>query len=68
MLRDEVRQHRPVAELRIPVSDGRLLAEVHRSGEVLEQHHEGEEMVLRARIDATTLGRLRRAGAEIRAE
>ena len=67
MLRDEVRQHRPVAELRIPVSDGRLLAEVHRSGEVLEQHHEGEEMVLRARVDATTLGRLRRAGAEVRA-
>ena len=68
MLRDEVRQHRPVAELRIPVSDGKLLAEVHRSGEVLEQHHEGEEMVLRARVDATTLGRLRRAGAEVRAE
>ena len=45
-----------------------LLADVHRSGEVLEQHHEGEEMVLRARIDATTLGRLRRAGAMVRAE
>jgi GTP-binding protein HflX len=67
-LREEVRHHRPVAELRIPVSDGKLLAEVHRSGEVIEQHHEGEEMVLRARIDATTLGRLRRAGALVRAE
>ena len=55
-----VRQHRPVAELRVPVSDGKLLAEIHRSGEVLEQRHEGEEMVLRARIDATTLGRLAR--------
>jgi GTP-binding protein HflX len=68
VLRDAVRSHRPVAELRIPVSDGKLLAEVHRSGEVLDQHHEGEEMVLRARIDATTLGRLRRAGAMVRAE
>ena len=68
LLREAVRHHRPVAELRIPVSDGKLLADVHRSGEVLEQHHEGEEMVLRARIDATTLGRLRRAGAMVRAE
>jgi GTP-binding protein HflX len=68
MLRDQVRQHRPVAELRIPVADGRLLADVHRSGEVLEQYHEGEEMVVRARVDEMTLGRLRRAGALVRAE
>jgi len=67
-LRESVRHHRPVAELRIPVGDGKLLADVHRSGEVLEQRHEGEEMVLRARIDAMTLGRLRRAGALVRAE
>jgi GTP-binding protein HflX len=66
-LRDAVRQYRPVAELRIPVGDGRLLADVHRSGEVLDQRHEGEEMVLRARIDETTLGRLRRAGALVKA-
>lgn len=68
VLRDAVRRHRPVAELRIPISDGRLLADVHRSGEVLEQRHEGDELVLRARIDATALGRLRRAGVLVRAE
>ena len=68
VLREAVRRHRPVAELRIPVGNGKLLAEVHRSGEVLDQRHEGEEMILRARIDATTLGRLRRAGAMVRAE
>ena len=68
MLRDAVRRHRPVAELRIPVGDGKLLADVHRSGEVIEQRHEGEEMILRARIDATNLGRLRRAGALVRPE
>ncbi|CAG1772912.1 partial GTPase HflX, partial [uncultured bacterium] len=67
-LREAVREHRPVAELRIPIGDGRLLADVHRSGEVLEQRHEGEEMVLRARVDETTLGRLRRAGAQVRPE
>jgi len=68
VLRESARHTRPVTELRIPVSDGKLLADVHRNGEVLEQRHEGEEMVLRARIDATTLGRLRRAGALVRAE
>lgn len=68
VLRDAVRENRPIAELRIPIGDGRLLADVHRSGEVLEQRHEGNELILRARIDATTLGRLRRAGALVRAE
>jgi GTPase len=68
LLRESVRHHRPVAEVRIPVGDGKLLADVHRSGEVLDQRHEGDEMILRARIDATTLARLRRAGAMVRAE
>jgi GTP-binding protein HflX len=68
LLRDAVREHRPVAELRIPIGDGRLLADVHRSGEVLEQRHEGEQLILRARIDAATLSRLSRAGALVRAE
>ena len=45
-----------------------VLLAIHRSGEVLEQHHEGEEMVLRARMDASALGRLRRAGVRVRAE
>jgi GTP-binding protein HflX len=61
-LRDAVRRYRPVVELRVSVSDGRLLADVHRSAEVLEQRHDGTDMVLRARADAATLGRLRRAG------
>ena len=67
-LRDAVRQHRPVAELRIPLSDGRLLAEIYRSGQVLDQRHDGDEMVLRARVDETAMSRLRRAGVTVRAE
>lgn len=67
-LRAAVRAHRPVTELRIPVSDGKLLAEVHRNGEVLDQRAEGTDMVLRARLDASTLGRLVRAGARAGAE
>ena len=66
-LRDVVRRQRPVAELRIPAADGRLLADIHRSGEVLEQRSDGEELIVRARLDANTLGRLSRAGAVVRA-
>ena len=58
-----VRTLKPVTELRVPAGDGRLLAELHRMGEVLEQHHEGEEMVLTVRLDAASLGRARAAGA-----
>lgn len=61
-LRDAVRAHRPATELRVSVSDGKLLADIHRSAEVLAQRHEGTDMVLVARVDAATLGRLRRAG------
>jgi GTP-binding protein HflX len=57
-----VRAHKPLTEIRVPVSDGKLLAELHRTSEVLDQHHEGEEMVVRARIDDAMLGRLRRLG------
>jgi GTP-binding protein HflX len=65
-LRAAVRTNRPVAELRFAVSNGRLLADIHRSGEVLDQRHEGEELIVRARLDEPTLGRLRRAGAMVR--
>lgn len=58
-----VRALKPVTELRIPVSDGRLLAELHRSGEVLEQRSDGNDLVLRVRLDAAALGRVRAAGA-----
>jgi len=59
-----VRKLKPVTELRIAASDGRLLAELHRTGEVLEQTHDGNEMIVRVRLDAATLGRVRAAGAK----
>ena len=59
-----VRKLKPVTELRIPASDGRLLAELHRTGEVLEQTHDGNEMIVRVRLDAAALGRVRAAGAK----
>ena len=55
---------KPVTELRVSTSDGRLLAELHRTGEVLDQRNDGDEMVVRVRLDAAALGRLRAAGAK----
>jgi GTP-binding protein HflX len=46
-------------------SDGRLLAEIHREGEVLEQRMEGDRLLVEARVDEVLAGRLRRAGAEV---
>jgi GTP-binding protein HflX len=63
----ELRRLRPVSEVRVPLSDGRLIAELHRAGEVLEQRSEGDEWVVTARVDEATLGRLKRQGATVRA-
>lgn len=65
MLIAAVRRQRPILEIRIPIADGRLLAEVHREGEVLEQGTEDEMLIVRARLDEKTIGRLRHAGARI---
>jgi GTP-binding protein HflX len=68
-LRDALRARlllqRPATELRVPAGNGKLLAEIHRAGEVIDQRSDGEEMVLVARIDAVALARLQRAGAVV---
>ena len=61
-----VRARRPIVELEVPVTDGRLLAEVHRTTQVLDQAQHDGVMVLRARVDEATAGRLRGKGAKIR--
>jgi GTP-binding protein HflX len=63
-----VRAGRPIVELEFPVTDGRLLAEVHRSAHVLEQAQRDGVMVLRARLDDATTGRLRQKGVKIRGQ
>ena len=62
-----IRARRPLAEIRFSAGDGKLLAEIHRSGEVIDQRTDGDQLVLRARIDDALAGRLRRAGAEVTA-
>jgi GTP-binding protein HflX len=59
------RERRPLTEIRLPLHDGKLLAEIHREAEVLEQRHEGDELVLTARLEESLAGKLKRAGAGI---
>jgi GTP-binding protein HflX len=59
----KVRELRPVVEIRLPGSAGKLLAEIHRTGEVIDQRTDGADVVLRARVDESLAGRLRREGA-----
>jgi GTP-binding protein HflX len=65
-LRHAMRARRPIAEVWLRAGDGRLLAEIHQHGEVLETRQEGEQMVIRARLPERLRGRLEQAGAEIR--
>jgi GTPase len=64
-LRHAVRARRPVAEVRISAADGRMLAEIHAQGEVLEQRTEGDQLIVRARLPERLRGRLEQAGAKI---
>ena len=64
-LRHAVRARRPVAEVWLSPADGRMLAEIHAHGEVLEQRTEGEQLVVRARLPERLRGRLEQAGAKI---
>jgi GTP-binding protein HflX len=60
-----VRARRPLTEIRFSAGDGKLLAEIHRSGEVVDQRTDGDQLIIRARVDEALAGRLRRAGAEV---
>ncbi|HEX7939382.1 MAG TPA: GTPase HflX [Gemmatimonadaceae bacterium] len=60
-----LRVNRPVVEIRFSHSNGKLLAEIHREGEVMDQRTIGEELVVRARVNDRLAGRLRQAGATV---
>jgi len=67
-LLSHMRVRRPLAEIHLSHSDGKLLAEIHEYGEVLDQRTVGEGLVLRARVGEKLAGRLRRAGAIVERE
>jgi GTPase len=60
-----IRAKRPMASISVSPSDGKLIAEIHRQGEVLDQRMDGDRLVIKARIDAALAGRLERAGAVV---
>ena len=61
-----IRSRRPLTIIRLSPADGKLLAEIHRDGEVVEQRMEGDRLLVEARVDEALAGRLRRAGADVR--
>jgi GTP-binding protein HflX len=65
-LQGAVRAQRPYVTVTLPASDGRLLAELYREAEVIDQKEDGEHLVLRARVGAVTAERLRLGGADVR--
>lgn len=60
------RKDRILVEIRLENTQGKLLAEVHRFGEVLEQKSENGQVVVKARIGAATSGRLEREGVSVK--
>ena len=62
-----VREQRPISEVRIPASAGKLLAEIHRTAEVLGQGHDGDELVVTARMSTELANRLRSEGFRLAA-
>jgi len=61
----EARKGTTVAELRLPVGDGKLLAQIHREADVISQSTNDGETVLRARIPESVAARLTKAGVKI---
>jgi GTPase len=65
LLLDEVHRLRPDVTLVLSSSQGGLLAEIYREGEVLERTDKGSEIRLRARLNDASLGRLRSRGVKV---
>ncbi|MGH7607454.1 MAG: hypothetical protein ACREME_08945, partial [Gemmatimonadales bacterium] len=64
-LRTSAQALRPVAEIRVPVSEGKLLAALHRESEVLAQRQTNGVVTVTARVEARLLGKLRREGVDV---
>ena len=65
LLREALRARRPEVELLVPLTDGKLLAETHRLGEILAAVPDADEGVMRVRgrFEPAELARLERDGA-----
>ena len=65
VLRTSAQALRPVARIQVPVGDGKLLAGLHRDGEVMAEVQVDGVVQVTARVEARLLGKLRRAGIAV---
>ncbi len=59
------REGTAIAEIRLRAEDGKLLAEIYRTGSVLSQRNDDGQIILRARVDEQLASRLTRSGASV---
>jgi len=64
-LRTSAQALRPMACIRVPVGDGKLLAALHRDAEVMQEAQVDGVVEVTARVEAWLLGKLRRQGIEV---
>ncbi len=64
-LRTSAQALRPIVRVRVPLADGRLLAELHREAEVLRETHSDGVVEVTARVEARMIGKLRRDGIDV---
>ena len=65
LLLERSRRHTPVVRLRLEHANGKLLAELHRTSEVLSVTHADDATYVSARLDTATLARATRMGATV---
>jgi GTP-binding protein HflX len=65
VLRTSAQALRPVARIRVPVGNGKLLAALHRDSEVLGEAQVDGVVEVTARVQAWLLGKLRREGVGV---
>jgi GTP-binding protein HflX len=64
-LRTSAQALRPVAKIRVPLEDGKLLAALHRDAEVMGEIQADGVVEVTARVEAWLLGKLRRDGIAV---
>lgn len=64
-LRTSAQALRPVARVRVPLGNGKLLAALHRDSEVMAETPLDGVVEVTARVEAWLLGKLRREGIEV---
>jgi 50S ribosomal subunit-associated GTPase HflX len=65
LLLERARAHTPLVELRLDHGNGRLLAELHREGEVTAVRHADDGTYVTARLDPAVLARATRLGGVV---